>query len=364
MEDNSALNIFPKTHLKPYDGMSVTAEAWAQAHDEHRRARQAHDLFLHGSGIVWGLEVTANDPPDQYVFISPGVAIDPAGNVIVVNEPVAYDFGTTGEGLLYLLLGYGERESGGVESEIKQVHHEFVIAARSSLPKRPAVELARVFLGKVGQPVARAKVPAHPMVGELDLRFRAQVAPRVRRPAYVGLAYFGRNPISALAGWDFLAAECARAGYPLIVDDSIALTEMAKYDFVYASGRGAFSLSAAQQQALKAYFESGHTLFAEALDSAADSAFRDLFSALGCALKPLEADARLLQHPFLFAAPPPGGLEGGLVQTSGQVIYSTFAYSQAWGGKFSNPNPSRADIRAAHEWGVNLVAHILGQPSG
>lgn len=364
MEDNSALNIFPKTRLKPYDGMSVTAEVWAQAHDEHRRARQAHDLFLHGSGVIWGLEVTANDPPDQYVFISPGAAIDPAGNVIVVSEPVAYDFGATVEGLLYLLLGYGERESGGVENEIKQVHGEFVIAARSSLPRRPAVELARVFLGKVGQPVARAKVPAHPAVGELDLRFRAQVAPQARRPAHVGLSYFGRNPASALAGWDFLATECARAGYPLIVDDAVALSEIEKYDFVYVSGRGAFTLNAGQQQALKAFFESGRTLFAEALDSAADSAFRELFLALRRDLKPLAADARMLQRPFLFAAPPPGGLEGGQVQAGDQLIYSTIAYSQAWGGKFSSPDPARADIRAAHEWGVNLVAYILGQSGG
>ncbi len=358
MEDHSALNIFPKTRLKPYDGMAVTAEVWTQSHAEHRLARQAHDLLLHGSGIIWGLTVTANDPPDQYVFISPGAAIDPAGNIIVVDERVAYDFGTTVEGPLFLMLGYGEREAGGVESEVKLVHSEFVIAARSSLPRRPAVELARVFLPRLGHAISNAQRQAHPNPGELDLRFRIHLAGAPRRAIRVGLARMGENETHALPGWDFLADESARNGYPMVVDDALVVDDRLKqYDLVYASAAGAFKLSAAEIKALQAFFESGKTLFAEALDPAAAESFAGVFASLGITLGALPDS--VLQRPFLFGAPPPGGVAGGQVQAGKQVIFSTFAYSRAWQGRFASDRPARADIRAAHEFGVNLLAYIL-----
>jgi len=144
MKETGAINLFPRMQVKPFDGMSVTAEVWAQAHDEHRQALNAHNLVSHGSGILTGLEVTANDPADQYVFISPGAAVDPAGNIIVVPEAVTYDFGESSEGMLYLVLGKGEREVGGVGSDTRYLQSEFVIAARPTMPKRPAVELARL----------------------------------------------------------------------------------------------------------------------------------------------------------------------------------------------------------------------------
>lgn len=362
MEDHNALSIFPKTRLKPYDGMSVTADVWAQSHDEHRRARQAHDLFLHGSGIICGLEVTANDPPDSYVFVSPGAAIDPAGNVIVIEERVAYDFGDTVEGPLYLMLGYGEREAGGVENEVKQMHSEFMIAARPSLPRRPAVELARVFLPGLGAATSNARNPAHPAAGELDLRFRTCLAAAPRRPAQVGLIRLGKADTGALAGWDFLSAESARSGYPLVIDAVPTVDErLTQYDFVYASASGAFKLTAAESKALQSFRESGKTLFAEALTPEAADSFAAAFASLGITLGPLPES--VLQHPFLFGAPPPGGVAGGQVQAGRQVIFSTFAYSQAWQGRFAAANPGRAEIRAAHEFGVNLLAFILNRPT-
>ena len=140
---------FPNTHIKPYDGMAITAEVWEEAHEEHRQANRAHDLIFHGSGIVSGLKVEANDPPDQIVFISPGMAIDSVGNLITITERIAYDFGKASEGQLFLVLGHGAREIGGVEKEIRYAKDEFVLSARSSIPKRPYVEIARINLKKM-----------------------------------------------------------------------------------------------------------------------------------------------------------------------------------------------------------------------
>ncbi len=195
MKNTAALNEFPEKQLKPYDGMSVTAEVWSQAHDEHRLAKKAHNLNLHGSGIINGLEVMANDPPDQFVFISPGAAVDSAGNVIVLSEPVAYDFGSSSEGTLFLLLGHGEREVGGVQKETKYLQYEFVIAARSSLPKRPSVELARVNISHPEKPVKNALDQKHPGLEELDLRYRTKIGPEIKRFVNVAVAHLGNeNP--------------------------------------------------------------------------------------------------------------------------------------------------------------------------
>jgi hypothetical protein len=364
MDDNNALSLFPKTRIKPYDGMSVTAEVWAQAHEEHRKARQAHDVVFHRPGIITGLEVQANDPPDQYVFISPGVAVDALGNLIVVSEPVAYDFGAKNEGLLYLLIGHGEREAGGVDKEVRQVHAEFVVAARSSLPKRPAVELARVRVNSPSQPIRNAAYPSHPEAGELDTRFRVEVGPPPLRLVTVGLASFGREAEDVAAGWRFLAAECARSSpYRLVIDHGLVPTsDFSAYDLVYLSARGAFSADEAAIRSLRTCLEPPKTLFAEALDEEAHKSFGDLFEKLGLKMAPLPASAALLERPFLFAAPP-SGARAGVVQVGRQALYSACAYSQAWAGKLPFEARSRADIRSAHEWGLNLLWHCLESSS-
>jgi hypothetical protein len=364
MDDNSALSLFPKTRIKPYDGMSITADVWAQAHEEHRKARQAHDVLFHGPGIITGLEVQANDPPDQYVFISPGAAVDETGNVIVLDEPVAYDFGAKAEGLLYLLLGHGERESGGVDKDVRQIHSEFVVAARSSFPKRPAVELARVRISEAGKPIRNPENAAHPTIGELDLRFRAQVGPQPRQQVYIGLFTFGREVEDVRAGWRFLAAECERSSpYHLILDGILSASdELTAYDLVYLSAKGAFNPESATAKSLQAYLKQGKVLLAEALDEEAGKSFAKLFEQLGQKTTPLAANSPLLETPFLFAEPPLGANPGNL-QAGKQIVFSTSGYSLAWAGKLPFETRSRADIRNAHEWGVNLIQYCLRRSS-
>jgi hypothetical protein len=360
MDDNSALSLFPKTRIKPYDGMSVTADVWTQAHEEHRKARQAHDVLFHGPGIITGLDVQANDPPDQYVFISPGVAVDEAGNIIVLDEPVAYDFGAKAEGSLYLLLGHGERESGGVDKDVRQIHSEFVVAARSSLPKRPAVELARVHISEVGKPIRNPENAAHPAIGELDLRFRAQVGPQARRKVHIGLFNFGREVQDVLAGWRFLAVECERSSsYRLILDGNLsASADLTAYDLVYLSAKGSFNPEGAAVKSLQAYLKQGKVLLAEALDEQAGKSFAKLFEQLGQKPAPLTANTPLLETPFLFAEPPLGASPGSL-QASKQLVFSTSGYSLAWAGKLPFEARSRTDIRNTHEWGINLIRYCL-----
>ncbi len=359
MDEKTVLNTFPKAHIKPFDGMSVTADVWGQAHNEHRQAMRAHQLAFHGAGIVFGLEVVANNPPNQFVYISPGVAVDPLGNVIVLEETVAYDFGSTVDGFLYLVLGYGERESGGVDTEAKYTHDEFVIAARPSLPKRPVVELARITLNGAGSSVKNAANPQHPAPGELDLRFRVQMDNQPVRLVRVGLLNLGQHNPDALRGWDFLARECQRNHFCKLIVESVSSTDdLSGFDVVSLSASQAFKVEASLVKSVQAYLESGKILFAEAFNAAADGSFHALFDKLERSLNQLSSTDPMLESPFLFAAPPQGGV-GNQVSRGSQIIYSTAGYMLAWGGKISG---GRVDIRSAHEWGINLLNACLPQP--
>jgi hypothetical protein len=361
MNDESALTIFPNKQIKAYDGMAITADVWAEAHDEHRKALQAHDLVFHGAGVIAGLEVLANDPPDQYVFISPGVGVDSGGNIIVVAEQVAYDFGNAVEGTLYLLLGHGEREVGGVQDEVRYLQDEYVVAARPALPtKRPAVELARINLSKRGAPVKNAAAAGHPGIDELDLRYRQDVSPAAARLVKVGLCSLGKDsPAALVTGWDYLARECQKASSSkLIVDAGIPLpSDLQAFSIVYLSASGAFKADANTVKELGAFLgQQGKGLIIEALDSAAEESFKPLLSELGVTLKSAGENDLVMKTPNVFCAPPDGA-QGNSISFGKNVAYSTAGYALAWSGKVKSG--SRADIRSALEWGVNLVEYCL-----
>ena len=363
MKNTAALNKFPEKHLKPYDGMSVTAEVWSQAHDEHRLAKKAHNLNLHGSGIINGLEVVANDPPDQFVFISPGAAVDSAGNVIVLTEPVAYDFGNSSEGTLFLLLGHGEREVGGVQKETKYLQYEFVIAARSSLPKRPAVELARLNISDSDKPVKNAVDQKHPGLEELDLRYRAKIGPETKHFVNVAVSHLGSENPKGISAWDLLSKECNRSTpYQLIIDQITPLSEnISDYDLIFLAANGAFKLDDNTLKVLRKYLGMGKGLIIEAFDQAAQESCQTVFENLKLGLASLKENDRILSTPYLFGEPPQGA-SGNQIMLDQRVIYSTAGYTQAWHGTSDDKSMARSDIRAVHEWGVNMIAYCVALP--
>jgi hypothetical protein len=353
MEENINLNLFPNTHVKPFDGMSVTADTWLKAHNEHRQALRAHDLFFHGSGIVFGLEVTANEPPNQFVYIKPGVAVDSGGNVIVLSETVAYDFSGSAEGLLYLIIGHGDRETGGVEDEVKFTHDEFVIAARPSIPKRPVVELGRINLLGAGKPILSPKDPLHPVTGELDFRFRSQLISQLLRPVHVGVFNLGKKTPESKKDWDYLGSECIRSHFCKLITDNIDSpnADINQFDLVCLSSNGTFKSDANFIRSLRKYLDTGKYILIEAIDEDAETAFNTLLEKLEVSLNLLQPDNPILTTPYLF-----NDIPQGKILTNDHVIYSIGGFISSWGGKTA---ASRADIRSAHEWGINLLSACL-----
>jgi hypothetical protein len=189
MKDTSTSHKFPKVQIKPFDGMSITAEVWSQAHEEHQHFGHAHNLFLHGSGLASGLEVVANDLADRIDFVSPGITVDSAGNVIELTEPFAYDFGESAAGTLYLLLGHEKKETGGDQNEICFIRMS--LSSRHN-PVSPTV-LMWSWLGFLSRRIPlqlEMQLPQnHSGPRELDLRVRNIIPTRKRRFIRIALIF-------------------------------------------------------------------------------------------------------------------------------------------------------------------------------
>jgi len=297
----------PGRRIKPVDGMAVTARVWEEAHGYHRLHRRFHDRALHGPGIVVGLEVVASDPPDASVYVLPGVAVDPLGHLIVVPEPVAFDFGSA-HGPLRLLLIYDEsrpapeadeeegplyvRAQFGIEvgaglspSAIRPIgsssrHRPPIptlplrgqrdgagqVPARGgedtppSLAGPEGVELARVWRRDREAAVRDAGDAEHPGQNAIDLRFRRSLGAAAEPTARLAVFYTGGRKELPRDRWgrgghgtDHLARWLRSTGCQAWVDDAVSLhTGLDGVDLLYVVGRDAFQFDREEMAGLYA----------------------------------------------------------------------------------------------------------------
>lgn len=71
----------------------ITANDMIQEQEYFREKLRRHNRFLHGWGVVWGLEAAASPTQDKpwKVTIAPGYALSPLGDEIYVRESYALD---------------------------------------------------------------------------------------------------------------------------------------------------------------------------------------------------------------------------------------------------------------------------------
>jgi hypothetical protein len=87
----------------------------------------------------------------------------------------------------------------------------------------------------------------------------------------------------------------------------------------------------------------------------------DMLASFGAQVSNLPAGHVLLTEPNFVAAPPVGFETEGALKVGDGVIVSTFDYGCLWQGERRGQTPSREEIRAAHEWGANLLAYALAR---
>lgn len=369
MSNDNLLNNFPNKRIKPYDGMSVTADVWNQAHEYHQRVNQAHNLFFHGAGILIGLEVVASDPPDRMVFILPGVAVDSNGKVIVLSEPVAYDLGDEVEGPLYLTIIHREssqgvkKNSGG--SNLSFIQDEFLITARQSLPENPMVELARFTRENRKSPINDATETKTPGLNEIDLRYRRRIQMQSEHLLTAAVIYLGeiKNPVHG-KGLMRVTDEIRRKNQiNLVVDDHTQLDRgILGYSFLYLVGKGKFQLTKTQIKGLQGYISLGGFLLMESCNSVAEESFKNMMNEIELPVSTsIENPHPMLNSPNYFVTPPNGfEKEGKLILSAGGVL-SSYNYGQLWAGEGNDRIPTREELRSASELAENIIQFIIDE---
>ncbi len=187
---------FQLKRVNPFHGLVIDADTWQDAHNYHRDQQRLHVLAFHDTGIVSGMEVTANNPADLSVNINSGVAIDPEGNVIIVPQKQRYKFQTSNEkGLIFLIIQFREIATEPFqppgEGQATRILEAYRIQERAQLPSESYLELARIDFSPSQPNIKDAIDSSKPSVNEIDISFRknAPVAASAKTtPEYLPLA--------------------------------------------------------------------------------------------------------------------------------------------------------------------------------
>lgn len=112
MATNEEQMLRPLKRVRYLTGMLLSEKDFTDEQQYLREKQRLHNRFLHGSGVVAGLEVSiSKDSTDELkVVVTPGLALDPRGNEIVM--PVPYEEKIRSENnTTYVSLYYEEHET-------------------------------------------------------------------------------------------------------------------------------------------------------------------------------------------------------------------------------------------------------------
>ena len=392
-----ALDDIIKLQLKkvnPFQGLIIDADTWRDAHNYHRDQQRLHVLAFHGTGIVQGLEVTAGGTPDEerVVVISPGMAIDGEGNVIVVGQKQRYRVQAQRAGTVYLVVQFREvptepyqPPNGGQPTRLIDAYK---IEERDKLPAEPYVELARIDF----DPARGGIRGGGSGKNEIDLRFRKMALPAATPAPSVGPAPAASTvvrevPVAAhvqtviwgcavlgdadrathVDGLKNLARNVSLPGsLEVNVQENVGLSkDLDRCNLLYLTGRGRFEVSADQVNALGRYLQGGGVIIGEGCATGEGQAkaarefglaFNQMAGQLKRKLETVKRGHPLLTVPNVFAEVPPG-CETGLLLEGGRMVYSGSDYGCAWQGGRPDQPLAREAIRTAFELGANIAAY-------
>ncbi len=350
---STLLSLIPTSRIHPHDGMAVSAHIWAEAHAYHDARMRGLLGLAHGTGILHGLSVKASDPADKQIYIEPGVALDEAGNCIVVQRPVAYSLGSA-HGDLRIVITFGERDPvAGVQSapgtagdNALRVVSDFVVEAVNASPSAPHIELARVHRSSAKANVADAAHPNQPVADEIDLRHRNMTGAHLRAtPARVAVVNLGgAKASSSLHGMQALAQHV-----PMVVDGmNIKDARLGQYRALMLHGG---TPDVEEMKTLFVSLRGGTSMF---VDGGESGPIQQAFESMGVKLAAVGRGHALLRSPNLFPADT-GGLLQGAHENGTRVVLSQQALADAWAGEAA----SRAAIRDATDLGVNIWRWLL-----
>jgi len=92
-----------------FAGKMLTPEDFRTEQQYFKDRMKLHNRFLHGYGIVSGLGVSISAKSPEAIVVSPGYAIDPQGNDVILSMDMQGSFPSAGTAA-YLVLCWAERE--------------------------------------------------------------------------------------------------------------------------------------------------------------------------------------------------------------------------------------------------------------
>ncbi len=145
----------PSERPRYFVGQVIGVDDLEQEQLYHREKARRHNRFLHGWGIVRGLEVRPSPHGTRELTISPGYALDARGEEIVVSRTVAVDLSGHAAGTtVYVTVRFDERPERPVPAlqgqEYSRIRETFAVEVLTGLPRQKLV-LAEVELGRGGK---------------------------------------------------------------------------------------------------------------------------------------------------------------------------------------------------------------------
>jgi hypothetical protein len=361
------------TRVQPFAGLVIDPSTWGTAHDYHRLHHRLHLLSMHGSGIANGLTVAPSDPPGDAVLVEPGVAVDGAGEVIVVSERERIGVDAR-SGTAYIALEHVAvsplRADGTPEEDPQEARGRVVeshrIAVLTEPPQAPALELARVTIEAGAQlAITAARDPWTPGPNEIDARYRVgggEQSPPDVRVALVSPDAGDESVQSHLQGFAHLLRACAFAGVratPVFAANG----EVPEAELLYVTGHAEAEPWNGLVDGLRERLVGGSWVFADSCGCGAGASFvqglEPLLEAVPGVPGEAETEALVGYARYVFGAPPPGACEGDL-KWGGRAVLSARDYGCAWTGHSSDGPLPRSQIRDALEFGVNIVVSAGG----
>jgi hypothetical protein len=385
----------PLERLHVYDGLMMNARRWA-VHDRYHRQRQnLQHQSLHQAGIVHGLGVRLISAPEsaearfrdrRWLEIQPGLAIDSAGNPIIVDAVVdrrfrIYSTPRSGDLTVYVVVSY-LNPTEPANPTVETLREWFRFDQITHPPDDTQIELCRIRL----RGTVQLEEPADglfPSFNQLDFRCRpqAQVRPcrsvRVAQLIPAGLEDSDLTDYSLhQQGLENLTAliESLPGLYPSLQGHGwqndnpvpqIAATPaaLAACDLVYLSdGQALATLSPSEQQALRAYIAQGGVLLVETPreDSLTPVLHhsQQLTSENPMPLLRWEELPRyhpLCRSPFLFGSLPTMGYQPMQWFINRGIVVIEGRLSAGW-GLVGGVVLERSQIRTAQELGINLLS--------
>ncbi|MBD2681282.1 MULTISPECIES: DUF4159 domain-containing protein [Nostoc] len=372
--------IQPLNRLQASDGLLITADRWRKAHEYHRQRQNAHYQSLNQPGVVCGLGVRAILAPSsvkaeyrdhRWVEIQPGIAIDVAGNVIVVPNSIPFRIATevpdSEPVMIYLVASYVDPEQLRRDEQNNDFMQEtFRIDEKRQRPEATEIELCRIFLQPGPVSISLPSDVFFPGYNNIDLRYRLQAQSRPQAIVRMALvAHSDSEYARTFFNLSYLL-QAVEVLHPSLrgADDvgQISLEEnIQEYDLLYLTGKEALSLNSREFEALKFYLDKGGVLLVDTPLNAISliESTQIIAQQLGYPLKPLEELRRnhpLRTKPFLFAALPMINQQVMHLSIGGGIILAVGDLGSCWGPD-QELSLSRVVIRTAQELGINILQY-------